>query len=197
MLKTIFTAAISIASLGAAAETLMKPGLWEMRTVKHVVDGRDMMAQMAASQAQMKQMMANMPPSQRKQMEAMMGKQGAASPDTVRMCVSPEMASRDKPVVSADHKCEPANVSRSGNKMTYEIDCTDQRMRMTGKGESVTTGDTINSKMDMVMTDAQGKRTMQTEAQMKYLGSDCQGIKPADQIAREFQQSRQTPARGK
>lgn len=191
-MKKAMVLTIAMVALGGSvmAQTAMKPGLWEMRTIKHVMDGRDMMAQMAAAQAQMQQMMANMPSGQKKQMEAMMGKQGAPSPDAVRMCVSPEMASRDKPVVSADNKCEPTNVSRSGNKMTYQIDCVDQGTTMTGKGESVIAGDTIAGKMDMITTGRDGKHSMQMESQMKYLGSDCQGLKPADQIARDLQQAR-------
>lgn len=196
---TILTITMAMTVLGTSvmAQTAMKPGLWEMRTIKHVMDGRDMMAQMAAAQAQMQQMMANMPAGQKKQMEAMMGKQGGATaPNVQRICVSPEMATRDKPVVSADGKCEPSNVSRSGNRMTYQIDCVDQGTTMTGKGESVITGDTVAGKMDMTTTGRDGRHTMQTESQMKYLGSDCQGLKPADQIARDLQQARPA-ARGK
>ena len=107
------------------------------------------------------------------------------------------MAARDKPVVSADSKCEPSNVSRSGNRMTYQIDCVDQGRTMTGKGESVVTGDTIASKMEMLTTGRDGKHTMQMESQMKYLGADCQGLKPADQIARDLQQAKPAAARGK
>ena len=100
------------------------------------------------------------------------------------------MAARDKPVGSADNKCEPTNGSRSGNKMTYQIDCVDQGTTMPGKGESVIAGDTIAGKMDMITTGRDGKHSMQMESQMKYLGSDCQGLKPADQIARDLQQAR-------
>ena len=194
---TVLGMVVAALSTSVAAQTAMKPGLWEMRTIKHVMDGRDMMAQMAAAQAQMQQMMANMPAGQKEQMEAMMGKQGASAPNVQRICVSPEMAARDKPVVSADSKCEPSNVSRSGNRMTYQIDCVDQGRTMTGKGESVVTGDTIASKMEMLTTGRDGKHTMQMESQMKYLGADCQGLKPADQIALDLQQAKPAAARGK
>lgn len=194
---TVLGMAVAALSTSVAAQTAMKPGLWEMRTIKHVVDGRDMMAQMAAAQAQMQQMMANMPAGQKKQMEAMMGKQGATAPNVQRICVSPEMAAREKPMVSANGKCEPSNVSRSGNRMTYQIDCADQGMTMTGKGETAISGDTMASKMDMTTTGRDGRHTMQVESEMKYLGSDCQGLKPADQIARDLQQARQPGGRAK
>lgn len=187
---TVLTMAMAVLSTSVAAQTAMKPGLWEMRTIKHVMDGRDMMAQMAAAQAQMQQMMANMPSGQKKQMEAMMGRQGASAPNVHRICVSAEMAEREQPVVVADSKCEPSNVSRSGNRMTYQIDCVAQGTTMTGKGESVFAGDTVAGKMDMTTAGRDGRHSMQMESQMKYLGADCQGLKPADQIARDLQQAK-------
>ena len=176
------------ATAGAWAGQTMKPGLWELRTTKQVMDGQDMMAQMAAAQAQMNQAMANMPAAQRKQMEAMMGKQGMPTGGNVqRICVSPEMAARDRPVLSHDGSCEPSKVSRSGERMSFEFNCVIEGRNTSGKGESVVSGDTISSKMDMTTSDAKGKHTMQTESQMKYLGSGCQGLKPADQIAKDMQ----------
>ena len=158
-----------------------------MKTIKQVMDGKDMQAQMAAAQAQMKQAMAKMPPEQRKQMEATMAMQGAAmsGDGAMRMCISPEMAARDKPMVDPEGKCEPAKVSRSGNKTSYEFNCKTAGGSMVGKGDSTFAGDTITSRMDMTTTDARGKHTMQTESQMKYLGADCGGLKPVGQAARK------------
>jgi hypothetical protein len=165
----------------------MKAGLWEMRTLKQVMDGKDMQAQMSAAQAQMQQAMADMPPAQRKQMEATMARQGAAMSGggAHRICISPEMAARDKPLVDPDGKCEPAKVSRSGNKSSFEINCKSDGGSMVGKGDSTVTGDSISTKMDMTTSDATGKHTMQTESQMKYLGADCGGLKPVGQMTRK------------
>jgi hypothetical protein len=54
-----------------------------------------------------------------------------------------------------------------------------------GKGESAINGDTVTTRVDMSMSDAHGQHTIQSETQMKYLGSDCQGVTPADEIARQ------------
>ena len=151
------------------------------------MDGQDVMAQMAAAQAQMNQAMANMPAAQRKQMEAMMGKQAMPAANVRRICVSPEMAARDQPVLSHDGSCEPSKVSRGGDRVSFEFNCVIEGRNTSGKGESVVSGDTISSKMDMTTVDAKGKHTMQTESQMKYLGSDCQGLKPADRIVKDMQ----------
>jgi hypothetical protein len=188
MKRFLMAVVLIAATAGGWAGQTMKPGLWELRTTKQVVDGQDMTAQMAAAQAQMNQAMGNMPAAQRKQMEAMMGKQGMpASGNVQRICVSSEMAARDRPVLSHDGSCEPSKVSRSGDKMSFEFNCVIEGRNTSGRGESVVSGDTISSKMDMTTTDAKGKHTMQTESQMKYLGSDCQGLKPADQIAKDMQ----------
>ena len=181
MKRLIVAATVAVVASSPFAQTTgMKAGLWEMKTLKQVMDGKDMQAQMVAAQAQMQQAMASMPPEQRKKMEAAMGKQGAvmSGGGAMRMCISPEMAARDKPMVDPEGKCEPAKVSRSGNKTSYEFNCKTAGGSMVGKGDSTFGGDTITSRMDMTTTDARGKHTMQTESQMKYLGADCGTLKP-------------------
>ena len=188
-MKTLVVAAsLAVVTSCPCAQTMgMKAGLWEMKTLKQVMDGKDMQARMAGAQAKMQQAMANMPPEQRKKMEAAIGKQVAAMSGggAMRMCISPEMAARDKPMVDPEGKCEPAKVNRSGNKTSYEFNCKTARGSMVGKGESTFAGDTITSRMDMTTTDATGKHTMQTESQMKYLGADCGGLKPVGPMTRK------------
>lgn len=188
MKRLIVAASLAVLASSPCAQTTgMKAGLWEMRTLKQVMDGKDMQAQMSAAQAQMQQAMADMPPDQRKQMEAMMARQGAAMSGggAHRMCISPEMAARDKPLVDPEGKCEPAKISRSGNRTSFEFNCKSDGRSMVGKGDSTFAGDTITSRMDMTTTDATGRHTMQTEQQMKYLGADCGGLKPVGQMKRK------------
>jgi hypothetical protein len=180
----IWTMAILITVSGAALaqNPNLKPGLWEVKPIRHVVDGHDMATQMAAASAKMEQAMANMTPEQRKQMEAMMSSQGmpkqSMSGGGARICISPAMAAKDKPMVDSKGRCEPAKVNRSGNKTSFEFNCTADGRTEVGSGESTISGDIVTTRVDMTMTDAQGRHTMQTESQMKYLGTDCQGIKP-------------------
>ena len=183
MKKLVIAATLAIAT-NALADTTMKPGLWEVHPIKQIVDGKDMAAQMAATQQQMQQMLANMPPAQRKQMEQSMGAQAMPNNNTQRICISPAMAANDKPVTGTDTRCQPTNQQRSGNTTTFELNCP----TMKGKGESTITGDTVISKMDIVTTEGGQRHTMQSESQMKYLGADCKGIKPADQMMREMQE---------
>ena len=98
------------------------------------------------------------------------------------------MAAKDKPMVDSRGDCEPAKISRSGNKTSFEFNCTGKGGTRVGKGESIVSGDTVTTRMDMATTDTKGKHhTMQSEIQMKYLGSDCKGITPADQLVKKAQ----------
>ncbi|MBL8488287.1 MAG: DUF3617 domain-containing protein [Rhodocyclaceae bacterium] len=192
-IRRSLAAGIAVAALpfaAAAQGSGLKPGLWEVKQIKQVMDGQDMGAQMAAAQAQMQQAFANMPPAQRKQMEAMMAKQGMAPPAASggqRICISPEMAARDKPMVDPEGRCEPTKFNRSGNRVSFEVNCSFEGQQMSGKGESTTTPESVATRMDMVMTGRDGRHTMQSETQMRWLGADCGAVKPADQMVREMQ----------
>jgi hypothetical protein len=187
-MKMFATLMTIVAVLPAAhAASLTKPGLWEVHVIKQVMDGKDMAAQMAAAQARMQEQLAKMTPAQRQQMEQMMGGQKVAERGVQRLCISPAMAAQDKPVLQSASKCEPVKHERSGNKVTFELNCAADGHTTVGKGESVVDGDTVTSRMDMTTTDARGRHTMQTESQMKYLGPDCQGVKPMDQLVKDLQ----------
>lgn len=189
MKKLTLVIFITLSGTAFAQSSSLKSGLWEIKPISQIMDGRDMTAQMASAQAKMQQAMANMPPEQRKQMEAMMWHQGASAGGGMRICVSPAMAARDKPMVDPEGRCEPATVNHIGNKTSFEFNCTVNGRTSVGKGESTVSGDTVTTRVDMAITDARGRHTMQSESQMKYLGSDCQGIKPLDQLAKKAKDS--------
>jgi hypothetical protein len=182
MHRSVIAGLIVLASAATfAAGFGLKPGLWEMHIVKQVRDGRDMTAQLATGAAQMQQAMASMTPEQRARLEAMMKARGTESIGSgiVRMCVSPEMASRDTPIVDRDGHCQPSTVNRSGNTTTFEVSCKTPAGEMTGKGESVNSGDLITTKMDVTTRDSKGEtHVIHSEHELKYLGADCGDVKP-------------------
>ncbi len=191
-MKKAFLAILVTLSANVYAEgPTLKPGLWEMKVVKQIMDGRDMKEQMAAAEKQMQQAMANMTPEQRKQMEAMRGRQGAhrAPGGGTRLCICKEMAARDKPVLDQQAHCEPIKLTRSGNKFSYEFHCSNEGRTESGKGETTISSDMMETVLDMTMTGPHGSHTIHNESQMKYIGADCQGIKPADQRSREMRGS--------
>lgn len=193
MKKLILVILITLLSGTAFAQNSgLKPGLWEYTPISQIMDGRDMSAQIAAAKAEMEHALAKMSPAQREQMQAMMGNQGMLSGGKTQICISPAMATKGKPMVDTKGDCQPTNVSRSGNKTSFEINCTTKEGTSIGKGESTISSDTVTTRMDLATTDNRGNRhKMQSEIQMKYLGSDCKGITPADQIV----QKSRNPAR--
>jgi hypothetical protein len=187
MKKIILVILITLLNSTAFAQNSgLKPGLWEYSPISQIIDGRDMSTQMSSARAKMQEAMANMSPAQREQMQTTMGRQGLLSGGVMQICISPAMAAKDKPMADAKGDCESTRVSRSGNKTSFEINCTTKEGTSVGKGESTVSGDTVTTRMDLATTDNRGNRhTMRSEIQMKYLGSDCKGIVPADELAQK------------
>jgi hypothetical protein len=167
---------------GLAAGFGLKAGLWESRIVKHVMDGRDMTSQMTGAMSQMQNNLSRLPPEKRAQMEAMMKEHGAltaGTAGTTKLCISAAMAARDKPMVDPEGRCQPAKINQGGNRTTFEFNCNTNGTVMTGKGESMATGDVITSRVDISTLKANGeKHVMHNETEMRFLGSDCGDVKP-------------------
>jgi hypothetical protein len=178
--KFLCAAVPAILVMCGQAQAANKPGLWEMRVIKNVVDGQDHSAQMAAMGDKMQAAMAKLSPQQRAQMSAMMGHTGMSvgNQGAIQMCITPEMAKRDVPVVDKDHACKPASVQRNGNHTTYEISCTSNGTTTTGKGEATVNGDTVSMSSDLTTKSASGTHHIQTEMEMRFVGSDCGNVKP-------------------
>jgi hypothetical protein len=186
--KKIVLAICMLPCAGVLADDFkMKPGLWEVKVVRQVMDGRDMTSQLAAAQERAQQAMANLSPEQRKQMEAMMG--GRPMPaigagGATRICVSPAMAARDTPTVDPQGQCQTQKMTRSGNTMEFEFKCTGNGRSSAGKGKRTVGGDTVTTSVDMTATDARGEHKIQNESQMTFVGADCQGVKPIEDLSK-------------
>jgi Tfp pilus assembly protein PilV len=192
MQRISLTAAALLATLAAvlpvqAVDTGMKPGLWESKSIKLVVDGRDMSEQMAAMMAKRDQMMAALPAEQRAKMEAMFKSNGIGQGnDGFQICVSPAMAKRDTPVIDKEGRCQPVKLTRTGNQTSFEINCAVRGVTTTGKGVSTIGSDTISTQVDMTTTNANagGKtQVIHSESEMHFVGPDCGDLKPPDALA--------------
>ena len=183
-MRTTTLACLMVLATGpaCAAGIGLKPGLWETRLTSQVVDGKDTTAAVSGAAAQMQKMMANMPPEQRERMEAMMKQHGGpriANDGSVKMCISPEMANRDRPIIDREGRCQPATVTRSGNVSKFEFQCATNGITTSGKGEATSDGDTIRTTVDMTTTKAGGEtHVMHNESEMKFLGADCGDVQP-------------------
>ena len=183
MKKTSLAILLVVSSAAFADPGTMRAGLWETKILHQLVDGRDMSAQMAAAQAKMQAAMANMTPEQRQMMGARM-KNMPGQGGSTRICISPAMAAKHMGQTDPDGHCPPASVSTSGNKTTYSFNCTRNGHSTSGNGVSTVNGDTMTSHIEATTTDAKGTHNMVMDTQMTYLGADCQGITPIDQLAK-------------
>lgn len=175
------TAIAAVGTLGLLAVTHaaglgLKPGLWDVRLVRQVVDGHDVSAQLSESIAKVQTALANLPPDQRARVQAMLDQAGvhADSNDSFRICISAAMAANDLPVMDKNGSCQPAVLSRNGNHTTFRIDCSANGTHMQGQGEAISTGDTITSKSDITTRATDGStHTLHNETQMQYVSADC------------------------
>jgi hypothetical protein len=183
MRKQLVVALVAFAAVkGLAAGFGLKPGLWESRIVKQVTDGRDTTSQMTDAMSQVQNNLARLPPEKRAQLEAMMKEHGAlrmGTAGTTRLCISPEMAGRNKPIVDPEGRCQPAKINQSGNHTSFEINCNANGTVMTGRGESTANGDVITSRVDVSTRTGKGEtHILHNETEMKFLGADCGDVKP-------------------
>lgn len=168
--------AIAALSLPAAAQSL-KPGLWEVRSK---MQGN---AEMDQAMAEMHKQMAAMSPAERKQMEAMMAKQGvqmgpapAGGGMATKICMTREMAERnDVPAMQGD--CKTTSQSRSGNTWKMAFTCTNPPT--TGQSQvTVTSPEAYTMKMTSTSTAAGKTEKLDMEGSGRWLGADCGNIKP-------------------
>lgn len=185
MKKFIYaTALLSIIGSACADEPYqLKAGLWNVKVVQQTMDGRDMTAQINSIQDQMQQAMAHMSPEQRQKMSSMMGNMMQGSGGGIKMCISPAMAERNAPMMGPHASdCPVAKVTRQGNQAIFDFACTHDGHSSSGHGTSTMQGGAISTTMDMHMSDTHGQHIMHMQSMMTYLGSDCQGVKPLDEM---------------
>lgn len=176
-LKALSLAAVSgFLSLCVQAQAT-KPGLWEM-TSKVDPSGNSAMAK---QMEQMQKQMASKPPEQRKMMEEMMAKQGmnmsfgAGGATTMKICVTPEMASR--PPVQQQKDCTYNYPARSGNTQRFSFQCT--KPAGSGEGEINFKGESeYDGKMKITRSENGKNETMTMLTSGKFLNANCGNIKP-------------------
>lgn len=173
--KHVLLAALAVAASAAGAQNL-KPGLWD---VSHKMQSASAKQGMGA----LDQQLANMPPAQRKQVEAMMAKQGvqpgSGSPAggmSMKICLTREMVERNE-ISGQQGDCKTTQQSRSGNTLKTAYTCT--RPPTSGVTEVTFVG-TEAYRMKMAATTTVNGRSekVEMEGAGKWLGADCGTVKP-------------------
>jgi hypothetical protein len=190
MRKTIGAVLLVLCGTAGAQTAGLKPGLWDVKIIRQVIDGKDMSAQIASAQARMQEALAKMTPEQRAMMEGRLkGMMGQGAGGTTRICISPAMAAKNETWTDREGRCGSAKVSHSGNKTSFEVNCSSDGRTTVGSGDSTLNGDTVTTHVDLTTTDARGSHTVQSETQMRFVGADCEGVMPVDQMAKGMQGS--------
>ena len=147
----------------------LNPGLWE---VKVKIKNGD---QEVDPQAEVKKAMANMPPEQRKQMEAVLAQHGAAmgGDSGMKVCFTAEQLADGKFLGHRPHdNCESSITHQSSSQVAMSFKCKDGT---NGSGEWKLDGKTTYSG-HMKMTKKDGKLTEITQVG-KFVSADCGNVK--------------------
>lgn len=152
-----------------------KPGLWEINNKMGAGGG-----QLAGAMAMAQQQLAGMEPGQRKQIEAMMARQGVViSNDGViaKMCITPEMAARQQLPIQQHGNCNYQHAPVVGNSMAFSFACTNPQAN--GEGRATFSSPTAYAASTRVTTNATGaSETLNIESAGRWLGAECGAIKP-------------------
>lgn len=157
-----------------AQQPPIKPGLWQIHVEE---DSGEMAARMREMEAHMK----NMPPEQRKQVEAMMKQHGVSmgSPGDMRICLSKEQLARDDWQGRREQSGCKTDTTRSGNTWKFHSSCPAPQASETD-GEAVfASPENYTVKSTTTSSEGGQSRTMKMTAVSKWLGADCGDIKPA------------------
>jgi len=163
---------LALAASYASAQN-MKPGQWEMTNKIMSSNG-----QTNAAMANAMKQLANMPPEQRAQIEAMMAQHGASMPKmgadggmSIKACVTPEMAARHEVPTGQSGKCTHNNTPVAGG-IDVSFSCTEPPS--SGKGQVRFNGDTgFTMNMDVTSQATGQPQQMKVETTGRWLGPSC------------------------
>ena len=162
-----------LAAVQAHAQTSIKPGLWEMNN--KVRTGNPQTDQALAMAMQQ---LANMPPAQRAQMEAMMAQNGVSMPKqssdggmTLTACVTPEMAARKEIPIHQKGNCTSKQDQVPGG-LDIAFSCTDPAS--SGHGKLRFNGDSAYTMtMQVSNSSGAGPQSATVESTGRWLSATC------------------------
>ena len=172
-LTVLACAALAFQAQARDAAPLIKPGLWQ-------IDSKMASPDVATDSAMsmVLQQLGNLPPDQRKQLEAMAASRGMAMPTVgadgavrVTACVTPEMAARKQIPTGQPGDCKSNNVSTPGG---LDVAFTCANPKSSGSGKVTFQGDQAFAMQLNATTSARGTPEQVTVASTgKWLGATC------------------------
>lgn len=173
---TLFACAALTAQAGAQAaapSASIKPGLWQVDSKMASPD-----AATDNAMSMVLQQLGNLPPDQRKQLEAMAASRGMAMPTVaadgavrVTACVTPEMAARKQIPTGQPGDCQSKNTDIAGG---MQVSFTCANPKSSGEGKVLFSGDQAFSMQLAVTTSARGTpEQVNVASNGKWLGATC------------------------
>ena len=172
--KLLIAAGVAASLAGAAqAQTAppIKPGLWEVQMDR---DGG------AAKMPDMSEQLKNMPPDQRKKMEAMMKERGidmSGGAGKIRMCLDKESLNEGHWQGKEESRCKTDFSTRSSSSWKWHSSCTDPKSETDGEA-SFTNAENYVVKTSTTMNVNGQAKTSQSTIHSHWLGADCGDVKP-------------------
>ncbi|OAD39196.1 hypothetical protein LPB72_22925 [Hydrogenophaga crassostreae] len=172
---TLAILALLAATAAPAMAQNVQPGLW---AIENKIGGNP---EMEKAMAQMQAQLAAMPPAQRKQMEAIMGKSGVSMASSgamaVKVCMTPEMVKRQQMPTQTQGDCTSKIDSQTGNTLKISFTCSNP----VSSGQGIYTFESDKAytmKMDIKNQDGGTTRNMTMDAKGQWLSADCGSVKP-------------------
>lgn len=167
---------LACAALGAQAhaqQPAIKPGLWQVDSKMASPD-----AATDNAMSMVLQQLGNLPPDQRKQLEAMAASRGMAMPTVgadgavrVTACVTPDMAARKQIPTGQPGDCKSNNTSVAGG---MHVSFTCAKPQSSGEGKVLFSGDQAFNMQLAVTTSARGApEQVNVTSSGKWLGASC------------------------
>ena len=184
---------MSASVMAAPQSPPLKAGLWEMQMQGGSVGGAGMpdMAEVSKAMKQMKAQLANLPPEQRKMIEAQMGNAGVSMSESggIRVCLTEEDIKREAIPIS-DGKCSATVKSRTATRWVVSNVCTEPAM--TGEAEIVFEGSTAyRVHVKGAVTEKGKQQPFDMKMRMQHVSSDCGKVKSASALQAEHQKQMQ------
>lgn len=171
VLRSVVAAALACAAQAhAQSAPPIKPGLWRV-VVEN--DGQKM--------PDMSEHLKNMPPEQRRQMEAMMKERGidmSGGASGMKLCLNKESLDQGK-WQGEQGKCKTDILSRTSTQWKWRSVCTDPKAESVGEANFADPENyTVTSTTTMASAPGGAPRTVKSTVRSKWLGADCGDLKP-------------------
>lgn len=166
-----FIPALFLLALGSTAlASDMQAGLWEIQHDSRV-NGQAL--------PKLSEMMANVPPEMRAQVQAAMAAQGIGlSDNAIRLCISAEEARNNAVPIEQDKDCQVQRKELGKGHWQMTLQCSsppsqgEGEIRLRADGRSWQTNMTLNSQ------EKGQAQVMQVNSEGRWLSADCGPIKP-------------------